>query len=185
MTVDLRPERAEPAHAEGAAAPRPVGPSATPGATDERRVKLAIRDLNVYYGAFRALRDITLDVHANAVTAIIGPSGSGKSTLLRSINRMTDLVPSARATGEVMLDGANVLDEQVDVVEVRPRVSTDDAEAAVGAVDAVRTASRLRAVDEEVEQAGLVWRRLRPRSRRNEIEERAPQLRNTCAGRSR
>jgi len=122
MTVDLRPERAEPAHAEGAAAPRPVGPSATPGATDERRVKLAIRDLNVYYGAFRALRDITLDVHANAVTAIIGPSGSGKSTLLRSINRMTDLVPSARATGEVMLDGANVLDEQVDVVEVRRRV---------------------------------------------------------------
>jgi phosphate transport system ATP-binding protein len=84
--------------------------------------KLSIRKLNVYYGTFRAVRDVSLEVRANSVTAIIGPSGSGKSTLLRSINRMTDLVPRARAEGEVMLEGTNVLDPQVDVVEVRRRV---------------------------------------------------------------
>jgi phosphate transport system ATP-binding protein len=95
---------------------------------DERRgaeprpTKLALRKLSVYYGSFRAVNEITLDVAANSVTAIIGPSGCGKSTLLRAINRMTDLVPNARATGEIMLDGANVLDPQVDVVEVRRRV---------------------------------------------------------------
>jgi phosphate transport system ATP-binding protein len=84
--------------------------------------KLSIRKLNVFYGSFRAVRDVSLEVRANSVTAIIGPSGSGKSTLLRSINRMTDLVPRARAEGEVMLEGTNVLDPQVDVVEVRRRV---------------------------------------------------------------
>ncbi len=84
--------------------------------------KLSIRNLSVYYGKFRALRDISLEINPNAVTAIIGPSGSGKSTLLRSINRMTDLVPNARAEGEVLLEGTNVLDRQVDVVEVRRQV---------------------------------------------------------------
>ena len=85
-------------------------------------VKLALRELSVYYGTFRAVREITLDVAANAVTAIIGPSGCGKSTLLRAINRMTDLVPRARATGTIELDGTNVLDPLIDVVEVRRRV---------------------------------------------------------------
>jgi phosphate transport system ATP-binding protein len=84
--------------------------------------KLALRALDVWYGQFRAIRDVTLDVRPNAVTAIIGPSGSGKSTLLRAINRMTDLVPGARAGGEILLDGRNVLDPAVDVVEVRRRV---------------------------------------------------------------
>ena len=84
--------------------------------------KLSIRDLSVYYGNFRAVNEISFDVAPNKVTAIIGPSGCGKSTLLRSINRMTDLVASARATGEVLLDGSNVLDPAVDVVEVRRRI---------------------------------------------------------------
>jgi phosphate transport system ATP-binding protein len=90
--------------------------------TTTNDAKLALRELNVWYGKFLAVRDISLDVRPNAITAIIGPSGSGKSTLLRSINRMTDLVPGARATGEVNLDGMNVLDAAVDVVEVRRRV---------------------------------------------------------------
>jgi phosphate transport system ATP-binding protein len=87
-----------------------------------RPVKVALRELSVYYGTFRAVRDVSLDVAANSVTAIIGPSGSGKSTLLRAINRMTDLVPRARATGAIELDGANVLEPSVDVVELRRRV---------------------------------------------------------------
>ena len=90
--------------------------------TEPRPTKLALRQLSVYYGSFRAVNEITLDVATSSVTAIIGPSGCGKSTLLRAINRMTDLVPNARATGEIVLDGANILDPQVDVVEVRRRV---------------------------------------------------------------
>jgi phosphate transport system ATP-binding protein len=95
-------------------------PPATGAATPE--TKVVLRQLSVYYGTFRAVREITLDIAANGVTAIIGPSGCGKSTLLRAVNRMTDLVPRARATGEILLDGANVLEPQVDVVELRRRV---------------------------------------------------------------
>jgi phosphate transport system ATP-binding protein len=83
---------------------------------------VAIRDLSVYYGEFRAVKDVTLDVAANQVTAIIGPSGCGKSTVLRTINRMTDLVANARATGTIDLDGANILDPGMDVVDIRRRV---------------------------------------------------------------
>ncbi len=101
---------------------RPESQPSAPATSDPADAKLSIRNLSVYYGTFRAVRDISFDVAANEVTAIIGPSGCGKSTLLRSINRMTDLVTSARATGEVDLDGSNVLDPAVDVVEVRRRI---------------------------------------------------------------
>ncbi len=84
--------------------------------------KISIRDVAVYYGDFRAIQDITIDIPQNRITAIIGPSGCGKSTLIRAINRMTDLVPNARATGEVMLEGQNILAPDIDVVEVRRRI---------------------------------------------------------------
>lgn len=84
--------------------------------------KLQITGLNFYYGVFRALLDISLDISANQVTALIGPSGCGKSTLLRSINRMNDLVPRARVEGEIRLDGDNIYAPNVDVVEIRRRV---------------------------------------------------------------
>jgi phosphate transport system ATP-binding protein len=84
--------------------------------------KVAIRNLSVYYRAFRAITGVSLDMPSHRVTAFIGPSGCGKSTLLRSLNRMTDLVPGARTTGEVMLDGQNILAPGVDVVDIRQRV---------------------------------------------------------------
>jgi len=105
-----------------------VVPTATPGgdgrgpALVPEPPKIAIRDLSVFYGRFRAVKDVTLDVAANRVTAIIGPSGCGKSTVLRTLNRMTDLVPDARATGEATLDGQNILDPGIDVVDIRRRV---------------------------------------------------------------
>jgi len=83
--------------------------------------KLSIRHLSVWYRAFRALADVSLDVAERRITAIIGPSGCGKSTLLRSVNRMTDLVPGSRADGEILLDGENVLAQGIDVVELRRR----------------------------------------------------------------
>ncbi len=86
------------------------------------RPKMQIRNLNFYYNKFRALANIDLDIPEHRITAIIGPSGCGKSTLLRTLNRMTDLVPKARAEGQVLLDGADILGTTVDVVELRRRV---------------------------------------------------------------
>jgi phosphate transport system ATP-binding protein len=116
MTVETRPAPVMSTAQGGSAgdgAPRQISaPTA----------KVALRELSVYYGSFRAVREITLDIAAHSVTAIIGPSGCGKSTLLRAMNRMTDLVPGARATGHIELDGTDILDPAVDVVEVRRRI---------------------------------------------------------------
>ncbi len=79
-------------------------------------------DLNVYYDNFRAVKDINLKVVSQSITALIGPSGCGKSTVLRSFNRMNDLVPTARAEGEVQFHGKNIYDSDVDPVEVRRRI---------------------------------------------------------------
>jgi len=83
---------------------------------------LQIKDLNVYYGNFRAVKHINLDVYRNQITAIIGSSGCGKSTLLRSINRMNELIPSARVEGEIIYNGENILDKSIDPVGVRSQI---------------------------------------------------------------
>ena len=85
-------------------------------------IKIDIRYLNVWYGAFHALKDISLTIPTGRVTAFIGPSGCGKSTLLRTLNRMYALYPGQRAEGEVMLDGENVLSTTVDDCTLRSRV---------------------------------------------------------------
>ncbi len=81
-----------------------------------------VRNLNVYYADFRAVRDITFDIQGNRITAIIGPSGCGKSTLIRSFNRMNDLVPGARVEGKILYHGIDLYGDQVDAVEVRRRI---------------------------------------------------------------
>ena len=83
--------------------------------------KIAIRDMNLYYGDFHALHDIELDIKANEITAFIGPSGCGKSTLLRSLNRMNDLVEGCRITGDIRLDGEDIY-HGCDVSLLRRRV---------------------------------------------------------------
>jgi phosphate transport system ATP-binding protein len=84
--------------------------------------KLAVRNLNFYYGNFHALKNINLDIPPNQVTAFIGPSGCGKSTLLRTFNRMYDLYPKLRAEGEILLNGQNILDRGVDLNMLRAKV---------------------------------------------------------------
>ncbi len=85
-------------------------------------VRIAVRNLNFYYGRFHAIKNVSLDVQSNKVTAFIGPSGCGKSTLLRTFNRLHELYPQNRATGEILLDGRNVLDARVDPTLLRARV---------------------------------------------------------------
>jgi phosphate transport system ATP-binding protein len=83
---------------------------------------LSIRDLNFYYGTFRGLTNVSLDIAKSRVTAFIGPSGCGKSTLLRTFNRMYDLYPGQRAEGQINFHGKNLLDKKQDVNLVRAKI---------------------------------------------------------------
>lgn len=85
-------------------------------------IAIEARAMNVYYGGFHAVRDIDLKVESRKITALIGPSGCGKSTVLRAFNRMNDLVPSARVTGEILFNGRNIYAPDVDPTEVRRRI---------------------------------------------------------------
>jgi phosphate transport system ATP-binding protein len=84
--------------------------------------KIDVRNFNFYYGSFQALIDLNIPIRQNEITALIGPSGCGKSTFLRCLNRMNDTIPDTHAEGEVLLDGKNVYDPDVDVVELRQKV---------------------------------------------------------------
>lgn len=83
---------------------------------------VSIKQLQVYFGTNHAVRDVTLEISANRVTAIIGPSGCGKSTVLRSINRMHDLTPGARVEGTILLDGSDIYHRDSDPVDIRRRI---------------------------------------------------------------
>jgi phosphate transport system ATP-binding protein len=89
---------------------------------DNGEVVLDLERLSVYYGSFRAVRDVTLRVRRGHITALIGPSGCGKTTILRSLNRMHDLTPGARVEGKVRYHGADLYSPEVDAVEVRRRI---------------------------------------------------------------
>jgi len=96
-----------------------VGPH---DATDANPVVFDVDDLSVYYGAFRAVRDVRLEVHQHEITAFIGPSGCGKSTVLRCFNRMNDLIEIARVEGRLTYHGVDLYDRAVNPVEVRRRI---------------------------------------------------------------
>ena len=91
-------------------------------ADDTREVVFNIDDLAVFYGSFRAVRNVSLDIRKNEITALIGPSGCGKTTVLRCLNRMNDLVEGARIEGKVNYHGVDLYDDAVDAVEVRRRI---------------------------------------------------------------
>ncbi|CAG4882524.1 phosphate transporter subunit; ATP-binding component of ABC superfamily [Georgfuchsia toluolica] len=86
------------------------------------KAQIVFRDFNFFYGKYRALRNINLDIYQRKVTAFIGPSGCGKSTLLRTMNRMYDLYPEQRAEGQLLLDGTNILERGTDLNALRARV---------------------------------------------------------------
>ncbi|MGN8130932.1 phosphate ABC transporter ATP-binding protein PstB [Arthrobacter sp. RC1.1 241] len=84
--------------------------------------RIDVKDLNVYYGDFLAVEDVSINIEAKSVTAFIGPSGCGKSTFLRTLNRMHEVIPGARVEGEVLLDGDNLYGAGVDPVTVRSQI---------------------------------------------------------------
>jgi len=85
-------------------------------------IKLDVKNLNFYYGNFHAIKDVSMSIHQNKVTAFIGPSGCGKSTLLRTFNRMFELYPGQRAEGEILLDGQHLLASKVDISLIRAKI---------------------------------------------------------------
>jgi phosphate transport system ATP-binding protein len=87
-----------------------------------KNTKISVRDVCVFYGQKQALFDVNVSIPENSVTAFIGPSGCGKSTLLRCINRMNDTIPSCRVTGDIRIDGQDIHDKNLDVVQLRARV---------------------------------------------------------------
>jgi phosphate transport system ATP-binding protein len=108
-------------------APRPIPagePEAASDATGEPLPEPVIefRDVDFYYGSFRAVKGINVAIEPRKITALIGPSGCGKSTLLRTINRMNDLIPGTRTEGQVLYHGENLYERDVDPVEVRRRI---------------------------------------------------------------
>jgi phosphate transport system ATP-binding protein len=87
-----------------------------------KEAKVSIRNLSFYYGTNKALKDISMDIPENKVTAFIGPSGCGKSTFLRTINRMNDLIDNTRVEGEVLVDDINIYQNGIDVVNLRKKI---------------------------------------------------------------
>ncbi|HEY2916932.1 MAG TPA: phosphate ABC transporter ATP-binding protein PstB [Candidatus Limnocylindrales bacterium] len=110
VPISIEPPTSAPSHAP------------TPASAPTPDAKLRMDGLNVHYGSFRAVRDVSLAIPPNSVTAFIGPSGCGKSTILRCFDRMNDLIPNARVEGTVLLDGANIYDPSVQAVDLRRRV---------------------------------------------------------------
>jgi phosphate transport system ATP-binding protein len=87
-----------------------------------KSTKIMVKGMNFYYGTSLALKNISMKIQPNKVTALIGPSGCGKSTFLRSLNRMNDLIDGARVEGEITIDGMNIYDKLIDVVDLRKKV---------------------------------------------------------------
>lgn len=87
-----------------------------------KEIKIVVKDLNLFYGEKQALKSITLDIHSQRVTAFIGPSGCGKSTFLRVLNRMNDLIDHVKIVGDVFIDGVNIYDKSLDIVNLRKNV---------------------------------------------------------------
>jgi phosphate transport system ATP-binding protein len=160
----------------------------------DRTAVFDVSDLNVYYGAFRAVRDVTLQVDRGAITAFIGPSGCGKSTVLRCFNRMNDPIPGARVEGKVAYHGVDLYDPAVNAVEVRRRIgmvfqkpnpfpkSIFD-NVAFGP----RLAGRRRGLDEVVEKAlrsAALWDEVKDRLKRSALGLSGGQQQRLCIARA-
>ncbi len=87
-----------------------------------KKAKIEVRNLNLYYGSFHALKNITMEIKEKRITAVIGPSGCGKSSFIRCLNRMNDLIEGTKVEGEVYIDGVNIYERDVDVVALRKKV---------------------------------------------------------------
>ncbi|SNB44862.1 phosphate ABC transporter ATP-binding protein PstB [Geobacter sp. DSM 9736] len=159
--------------------------------------KLELHQLNVFFGQNHAVKNVDLSFRENSVTAIIGPSGCGKSTVLRSINRMHDLVPAARVTGQILLEGTNIYDKSADPVSIRRRIGMvfqkPNPFPAMSIYDNVIAGYKLmggvkrNALDEVVEsslQRVALWDEVKDRLKSNAMELSGGQQQRLCIART-
>ena len=158
--------------------------------------KIQARELNFYYGKYQALKNINLDIATNRVTAFIGPSGCGKSTLLRVFNRMYELYPHQRATGEILLEGENVLSPRTDLFRLRARVGMvfqKPTPFPMSIYDNIAYGVRLyerlgkSAMDERVEwalQQAALWNEVKDKLRQNGMSLSGGQQQRLCIARA-
>jgi phosphate transport system ATP-binding protein len=122
MTIEVAPMVTPAPHPPRTHLAAPIVPGDKPRAADKPSTKVEVKNLHFYYRNFEAVKGVSLPLHDKRVTAFIGPSGCGKSTVLRCFNRIYELYPDQRATGEVLIDGRNILDPGVDLNILRARV---------------------------------------------------------------
>jgi phosphate transport system ATP-binding protein len=177
--IEAPPERAAPV---APSAPRP-GTAASPAPISG---EIVIEDLNVYYGAFRAVRGVNLTIPPRAVTAIIGPSGCGKSTFLRTLNRMHELTPGARVEGKVSLDDIDIYRPDVDPVQLRRVVGMvfqrPNPFPTMSIYDNVAAGLRLTGRHKRSELDGIVERSLRRSALWDEVKDKLKQPGTSLSG---
>jgi len=157
-------------------------------------LKLYTKDLNLFYGSTQALKNVTVDIEKNKVTALIGPSGCGKSTFLKTLNRMNDLVHNVKITGEVYLDGSNVY-EEFDVVDLRKKVgmvfqkpnpfpmSIYENIAYGPKIHGIKSKSRLDEIVEKSLIASALWDEVKDRLKQNALGLSGGQQQRLCIAR--
>ncbi|MEN8261551.1 MAG: phosphate ABC transporter ATP-binding protein PstB [Pseudomonadota bacterium] len=142
---------------------------------EARETHIRAKDFSLFYGDFEAVRKVSLEIPKQKVTAMIGPSGCGKSTLLRSINRMNDLIPSTHASGEMIFDGNNIYNKNVDVVTLRARVGMVFQKPNVfpkSIFDNVAYGPRLQGINNKQELSEIVEQSLRNAAIWDEVKDR-------------
>jgi len=122
VTDQRRHDEDVPAAAARATDPAPESTSTAGSSAEARDIIFGVDDINVFYGEHKAIRNVTLDLRFNDITALIGPSGCGKSTFIRCLNRMNDLIPSARVEGKIVYHGEDLYASDIDPVQVRKRI---------------------------------------------------------------
>ncbi|MCI7326455.1 phosphate ABC transporter ATP-binding protein PstB [Hornefia butyriciproducens] len=158
--------------------------------------KFTIRDLNLYYSGFHALKSINLNLPSNEITAFIGPSGCGKSTLLKTLNRMNDLVEGCRIEGDVLLDGQDIYDSRMDVNHLRKRVgmvfqkanpfpmSIYDNVAYGPRTHGVKNKTQLDEIVESSLRGAAIWDELKDRLKKNAMGLSGGQQQRLCIARA-
>ncbi|MBI5645398.1 MAG: phosphate ABC transporter ATP-binding protein [Ignavibacteriae bacterium] len=162
----------------------------------DTEAKIVTRSLDLYYGQKQALKDISIDIQPNQVTAFIGPSGCGKSTFLRTLNRMNDLIDGVKISGEVCIDGLNIYDRNIDVVELRKRIgmvfqksnpfpkSIYDNIAYGPRVNGIRDKRRLDEIVEESLKSAAIWDEVKDRLKDSALGLSGGQQQRLCIARS-
>ena len=157
---------------------------------------IAVQHLNLWYGDHQALHDITMDIPAHQMTALIGPSGCGKSTFLKSINRMNDLIPGCRIEGTITYDGQNLYGPDVDVTQLRTKIgmvfqkpnpfpmSIYDNIAYGPRIQGIRSRAKLDQIVEESLRAAAIWDETKDRLRKSALGISGGQQQRLCIARA-